>query len=499
MHQSLALASLLATAATVCAQSDFDLDKTTAGTLGGSLVLQVRNAPANMPCLMMPSFNAGPTPIAILDPIDPRVVNVGIDLLSNWSILLTSPTGTASLATALPNDPAFQGSVLYWQSATLPGITTFIDEISNAVVVQVGQASTSAALPNALLAARAGATLCWNRQLNAGAGDFLLASGASTEIFGFRSLASTVGPNMVTPRALHASATLNDGRVLFAGGVDGAALVTTACELYDPVSNTFTSIANLLGPRAGHAAATMPDGRVMVVGGTTNFTDLTVAMTSSLNTTEIYNPVTNTWTTGPVIGGRRLVPSMTQISTGRLLIAGGIEVLVLFGIPIGVTSTNKAQLYNPATNTWSNAASMPAGRAYHHDSQVTLADGRVLLSGGVLVPDLLNVANTAAIANADLYNPATNTWTATTMSQARTAHSATRLPNGTVMVCGGSQGLLTALVTIDAVASFNPTTNAWTDLAPLTAPRAGHSAAVLPDGMLVLLGGGGTSSEALHF
>jgi N-acetylneuraminic acid mutarotase len=143
---------------------------------------------------------------------------------------------------------------------------------------------------------------------------------------------------------------------------------------------------------------------------------------------------------------------------------------------------------------------MPSGRAYHQDNQLTLADGRVMLSGGVLVPDLVNAANAASIANADLYNPATNTWTGTTMSRARTAHSAVQLASGRVIVCGGSEGLLSAPTAIDAVASFDPATNAWTDLAPLTTARAGHAAALLPDGLLVLLGGSGdTSGEALHF
>ena len=491
-----ALGFTLTACASLCAQGTFDLDKATAGTLGSSLDLQVRNAPANALFFVMISYAGGPTPIATFDPADPRSVAVGLDLASNWYVLGTSPSGTATIATALPNDPGFHGTVLHWQTATFPGSTTVVDQLSNPVVTQLGLPATSAALPNPLLATRAGATLCWARHRDAGQGDFLLVSGTTTEFFGFRDLASAPGPTMVTPRALHAAATLNDGRVLFTGGVDGTAVVTTTCEIYDPIANTFTPVANLLGPRAGHAAATLPDGRVMVVGGTTNFTDLTTAATTSLNTVEIYNPTTNVWTTGPAIGGRRIVPSLTRLSTGRMMVAGGIEVTVFLGIPIAVTSTNKAQLYNPATNTWSNAANMPAGRAYHHDNQVTLADGRVLLSGGVLVPDLINAANSASIPNADLYNPATNTWLSTNMSVARTAHSATRLPSGRVVVCGGSTGLLSAPTTSAAVASFDPVTNAWTDLAPLTVPRTGHAAVVLPDGLLVVLGGGSSDGEA---
>jgi hypothetical protein len=499
MRHPLFVSCLFAAAAALPAQGDFDLDKVSAGTLGAPLTLQVRNATANMPCLVMASFTAGPLPIALIDPLDTRSVEVGLDLIDAWFLLTTNGSGGVQFAIGLPNDPAFQGGVLYWQCATLPGVTTLFDELSNPLVVHLGQPSTSAALPNPLLAPRAAATVCWNRLRDAGAGDVVLASGGTSEIVGFRSLASVAGPAMQTARGLYAAATLNDGRVLFTGGVDGTAAVTTSCEIYDPATNTFAPVAPLNGPRAGHAAATLPDGRVMVVGGTTNFTDITTAATGSLNTVEIYNPVTNTWAAGPAIGGRRLVPSLTRLSTGRMLVAGGIEITVLFGIPIGATSTIKAQLYNPATNTWSNAANMPSGRAYHQDSQVTLADGRVLLSGGVLVPDLINAANSASIANADVYNPATNTWVATTMSRARTGHSATRLASGQVIVCGGAEGLLSAAIAIDAVARFDAATNSWVDLSPLTQPRAGHSAALLPDGHLLILGGGTTSGEALHF
>lgn len=494
------LLATLASAAPLAAQYDFNLDKVTAGTLGANLDLQIRNAPANMPCLLIPSFTAGPTPLSLLDPIDARALEVGIDLLGNLSAFLTSPTGTGSLSTLIVNDPAFNGASLHWQAATFPGNPTIIDKLSNPVVCQVGQVGVSSTVTSPLLAARAAATPCWNRVRNAGAGDLLLVSGGSSEFFRFRTLDGETGPTPVVSRGLYAAATLNDGRVLFTGGLDGATgLTTNTCEVYDPATNTFTAVASMNGIRAGHAAATLPDGRVMVVGGTTDFTSITTAITTALNTAEIWNPATNTWSAAPNIGGRRIVPSLTKLSTGRMMVAGGIEVTFLFGIPIGLTSTNKAQLYNPTTNSWSNAANMPVGRAYHHDNQVTLADGRVLLAGGVLVPDLLNAANATSIANADLYNPVTNTWTATTMSHARTGHAAIRLANNRVLVCGGAEGLVSAAVTLDAVATFDPTNNTWTDQAPMTVARAGHVAALLPDGLLVLLGGNGTSSEAMHF
>ena len=491
------LLSILATAAGLSAQADFDFDKVTPGTLGGTLILAVENAPASMPLLGMVSATAGPTPIALLDPADTRSLAVGTDLLSNWLFQMTSATGTSTLSVPLPNLPSVQGFVLHWQAATLPGATTLFDQISNPVTTHHVQVQTSAALPTPLLTARPAATVCVT-PTRPGGGDFLLISGGTSEFFNFRTLDSEAGPAVSAPAALYAAATLNDGRVMFTGGIDDTGVTTTACEIYDPVSNTFSAAAAMPNPRAGHAAATLVDGRVMIVGGTSNFTDLTTAIAGVSNKMYLYDPVADSWSNGPNIGGRRLVPALSRLSNGMMMVSGGIQATVLFGIPIAVTSTNKAQRYNPSTNSWSNAPNMPSGRAYHHDNQVALADGRLMLAGGVLVPSLLNVVNAASIAGADIYDPVANSWQATTMLHARTGHSATQLPSGDVVVCGGSEGLLTAAVGLDAVSMFDPVSSTWTAIAPMVEVRTGHTARVLPDGSLVLLGPG-TSGEAMHF
>lgn len=497
MHAHFTLA-ILASAACLSAQGDFNLDKATPGTLGGTLTLEVTSAPVNMPLLGMVSSTAGPTPLSLIDPSDSRSVAVGADLLANWSLQLTDASGAATINVGLPNSAAFQGFVFYWQAATLPGATTFFDQISNPVTTQHVQLATSAALPNALLGPAALITVCPTPNRNAGMGDFLLVNGATSEFFNFRTLDSEAGPVLNSPRALYAATTLNDGRVLFTGGVDGTAAVTDSCEIYDPTTNAFTTVASMPGVRAGHAAATMSDGRVLVVGGTTDFTDLATAITAVLNTSSIYDPVADAWTNGPNIGGRRLVPALSSLSNGKLMISGGIEVTVLFGIPIGLTSTTKAQLFTPATNSWANAPAMPAGRAYHQDNQVTLADGRLLLTGGVFIPNLLGAANATSIDGADIYDPVANSWLGTTMSRERTGHSATLLANGDVVVCGGSEGLVSAAVALDAVAVFDATTNTWSDIAPMTTARVGHTARLLPDGMLVILGPA-NAGEAMHF
>jgi N-acetylneuraminic acid mutarotase len=493
-------ARLLAFAATLlplAAQANFDLDKLTPGRLGSTLSLRVHNAPANRLFLTMMSYSSGPTPIGLFDPADPRSIELGMELASNWYVLATSGAGTATIPTNLPNDPVFHAQVLHWQTATFPGTNRIVDQLSNRVATQLGTTATGALLPNTFSVSHGAPVLCWNRTRDAYQGDLLVVSAGGTDLFSGRTLQSQPGPAMVSPRGGFASATLNDGRVLFTGGVDATGTVVADCEIYDPATNAFALVAPMPGPRAGHAAATLPDGRVLVVGGTTVINDLIGAVTNSLNTASLYNPTTNTWAAAAAIGGRRIFPSLTKLNTGRMLVAGGIDVTVLFGIPIALASTNRAQLYNPATNAWANAANMPFGRAYHHDNQVVLGDGRVLLSGGVLVPDLTNAQNAAAIANADLYNPTTNTWTTTTMSVARTGQSATLLANGLVAVTGGASGPLATPTALDLVSTFDPTSNTWADLSNLNEERAGPTAVQLPDGTLLVVSG--TTAETVRF
>lgn len=508
---SIAQSLSLVVAAAASAQT-FDLDKTAPATLGSNLQLAVRNAPANALMFWMPSFTNGPTPLALIDPADSRSLSVGTDLTANWSTAATSPTGTAALAFALPPTPAFAGIRIYWQCMTFPGAVTLAGALSNDVLVQTGAANASALLPGALAFGRGMAALApmgtnsTEVLVTGGGGGSLTGSGglASTEIWDMRRLVARPGPTMVSGRALHLAVTLNDGRTLLIGGTDATGAITGTCEIYNPATNSFTATGSLLTGRALHAAAKLPDGRVMVAGGTSSLVDTTSAITSTLNSVEIYNPSTGLWTAGPALGGRRLAPALTTLSTGRVMVSGGVEVGFFLGIPLSASSTTAVQLYNPATNTWSAGAAMPAGRAGHQYNQVTLADNRVLLSGGIAVTSLTSAATDGPTARADVYNPTTNTWVTSTMAAARYVHSATRLLDGRVVVCGGSQGSLTADVTIADVEVFSPATNTWASLAPLAIPRTAHLGLVQTDGLLVLISGDDALTltptvAALHF
>lgn len=493
-------------AAPLAAQFDYDLEKRSSGRLGASIDLEVVGAPASSLALIVPSTNAGPTPLTLIDPGDLRVLAVGADLLSFLAVTVTDANGDAPYSLPLPGTPSLAGIELHWQSASLLFGATLVGEISNDVVTLTGVGDTGLLAPAAMQFARAFSAGLIDADNNASAADVLVTGGgagtltsatglASTELWDHRRMQFTPGPNMSTARALHAAVRLNDGSVLIVGGADQNGTVLASCEIYDPSTNSFSSTGSMSTPRILFGATRLADGRVMVAGGTSTLTpDVTAAITGTLSSCEIWNPTTGQWSSTAAIGGRRLAPALTTLSTGQVMASGGVQIGFLFGVPLSAVSTTAVQRWNPATGTWSSGASMAQGRAGHQYNQVTLGDGRVLMTGGVFVPSLLGATTAAPINDAELYDPVANSWQTADMNDARALHSATVLADGRVAVCGGAQGTLLAPTSIANVEVFSPVTNTWTTAPALTAPRSSQVATLQPDGTLLLIGGQGSSS-----
>ena len=148
----------------------------------------------------------------------------------------------------------------------------------------------------------------------------------------------------------------------------------------------------------------------------------------------------------------------TLLKTGDVLVAGGED-------QGGVLAS--AELYHPATNSWSSAGAMSVARSL--DTATRLKDGRVLVTGGKSSP--------FAPASADLYDPVSNTWSpAASMSAPRLAHTATLLGDGRVLVAGGSRSAIVDQPQTSAEV-YDPTTDSWSGAGNLATPvcrRAGN-------------------------
>jgi hypothetical protein len=150
----------------------------------------------------------------------------------------------------------------------------------------------------------------------------------------------------------------------------------------------------------------------------------------------------------------------------------------------GVLAT--AEVFDPSTQTFTaTAGSMTTPRL--GAAAAPLPDGDVLIAGG-------SNAGDAALSSAEVYDPATGTFTATTgtMSVGRNGPIAARLPDGDVLIAGGNNAASPALSSAEvydpATGMFTPTT------ASMTTGRTEASAAPLPNGDVLIAGGAGAAS-----
>jgi N-acetylneuraminic acid mutarotase len=207
-------------------------------------------------------------------------------------------------------------------------------------------------------------------------GRVLLAGGgtATAEIFDPSTGSWTPAGSMSTSRAQHTATLLQDGRVLVTGGCGG--IRCTSAEIYDPASNTWQVTASMNDPRWGHVAALLPDGHVLVAGGGCVNQCSSGSFLTSLNTAEIYDPVSASWTMTASMRVGRQEATATVLEDGTVLVAGGF-----YGCDDSMCTDNKsAERYDPVAGDWSDAGLMHVARAWHR--AVMLANGDVLVVGG---------------------------------------------------------------------------------------------------------------------
>ncbi len=346
-------------------------------------------------------------------------------------------------------------------------------------------------------------------------------TGSSSLTVGVPSFRSVGSLNM--SRTGHTATLLQNGQVLIVGGnndpAGGNDTTLASAELYDPVTETFSYTGSLTTPRYLHTATLLPNGNVLIVGGEQtldSYGDM-----GGVFTIEMYDPTSGTFSLVP--GSLdNAEPTTTLLSNGMVLLQAwdGSDPIQLYdpstgvlsnagsslGLPLGQTFTatllndgtvldaggilyssgnetitNVAQLFNPATETLSATGNLTTPTEYQ--TATLLNTGSVLLAGGEGTSGYLSAA--------ELYNPTAKTFSATAnLALPRTSHTATLLSDGTVLVIGGqylisqNQGAVTGTAEL-----YSPTNQTFTGDGSLATPRVQHTATLLNDGTVLVVGG----------
>jgi N-acetylneuraminic acid mutarotase len=270
---------------------------------------------------------------------------------------------------------------------------------------------------------------------------------------------------MTTNRSYHTATLLPNGKVLVVGGIVGNHVVLSSAELFDPITQTWTATAPMTTNRSFHTATLLPNGKVLIAGGHAQYFVFNIIVSTS----ELYDPVTETWTpTGSLVTARS-GQTATLLSNGKVLVTGGNHT--------GMDRLSSAELFDSASGTWAETGELTVARSAH--TATLLPNGKVLVAGG----DNIDIS----LSNADVYDPQSGTWTSTgALDQARGGHTATLLPNGKVLVVGGydhNQGTLSSAELFDSIAGT------WVTIAAMITSRANHTATLLADGRVLVAGG----------
>jgi len=273
--------------------------------------------------------------------------------------------------------------------------------------------------------------------------------------------------DMPTARYIAGSAVV-DGKIYVIGGAPVRFGETEAVEEYDPATDTWTRRADMPTARQGVRAAAV-DGIIYAIGG------CEIAGDRDSPTVEAYDPATDTWTPKTDMPTARTLSAIAVVDE-RIYVIGGV-----FGDEdVESHALSAVEAYDPATDTWTKKADMPTARYY---PAACVIDGRIYVFGG---HTKWGGGPEWSVSTAEIYDPATDTWTqASDMPGNRCNHTAS-IVAGKMYIIGGN--VWPEVLWSPVVDVYDPATDTWTTAADFPTPRLDPTASVV-DGKIYTIGG----------
>jgi len=306
--------------------------------------------------------------------------------------------------------------------------------------------------------------------------------------------------------AIH-SHLLPDGRVLTWGHSGDP-------TIWDPVTGAFQPAPNPIDIFCG-GHSLLADGRLLVTGGN-------ISNDHGLPDANLFDFRTGEWTHGPQMARGRWYPTNTALPNGEMVVISGEdeqalpnpipEVWQLDGTWRQLTTASLEMAYYPwmfvapdgrvfyagwqvtsmwldpsGTGKWTTGPVHVAKFSRLYGTAVMYEPGKVLVAGGAEEPPV----RTTEVIDLNQRSPA---WRSSTpMIHARHHAVATSLPDGKVLVTGGSSspGVNDASGAVLAPELWDPATEQWTELPPMSVKRLYHSTALLLADARIFVGGGG--------
>jgi hypothetical protein len=273
-------------------------------------------------------------------------------------------------------------------------------------------------------------------------------------------------------QTLPSSARLSDGSIVVVGGWSGPNPIRSA-EIFDAASASWVALTPMNTPRSQAIVSEISGGRILVAGGWVSHN--ADGGWTATNSVEIYDRATGSWSFGPSMATPRALAGATRMADGRILVTGGDQAWVG---STGEQALSSAEAFDPANNTWHSAGSMSEARAT--PVAALLPNGHVLVAGG------WQNGGEKGSASADEYDPAVGWSPVAPMPAAHAQGRTATLADGRIMVIGGVDGSGEATSDVEL---FNPATGTWTHTGNLEGPVYWPAAVVLADGRVLVAGG----------